>query len=282
MEKNVSFILKGFLSKVSQDEKKKLLECLSPQMQKAIDDVESPSFEIDSKKIFQNGLIDSVHYSWFIPLFNLYSPKESALLLKVLNPKTAASLKKVLKIQTDVSLTPLAKEFFKDFLLSSLIDKQATLLPLEFLPPSKLNQLLKLTKQQIVKLIDLLSLYELAFSLKKIVDTKLLNKINSYLSESEKSYLKKIKLSHTQIHFSKFNLEKMAEDQTFFKSTLHKGGILRLSIALSGESLDLIWYLCHYLDIGRGNILFKLCKKEKIKHASAAVANEILETLKIL
>ena len=43
---------------------------------------------------------------------------------------------------------------------------------------------------------------------------------------------------------------------------MHKKGLKRLAFSISNEHPDFIWYVCHHLDIGRGNALYKYCAKK--------------------
>ncbi len=72
-------------------------------------------------------------------------------------------------------------------------------------------------------------------------------------------------------------LDKWEGSREAFRHLLHRRGLARLGAALSGQDPDLVWYVCHQLDIGRGNTLFKLCLKESLPGISELIARQIEE-----
>jgi hypothetical protein len=265
------------------DKDKKLLKYLTDSEIKKINSLPAFSKEIDSKIFFKDSIIDSVHYSWFIPLLNIYSPQESSLFLSAMKPSYKKALKNLLNLEDlKDELNPILKEFLRSILLRSLLKKEEALLPIECLFDSKLNKLLLLTKNELIKLINLLSMYDLAKELKYLVEQKKVKKIYSYLLAQEKAFLKTIYNQIEPFTTQKIGIEKYSENKKKLRNILHMRGLMRLSFALSGESIDLIWYVCHYLDIGRGNYIFKKCKKEKVPNVSDIITAEIINIINFL
>ncbi len=283
MKPQVRIIVKGLLEKCSEKERNKLYNYLSEDELTKLDKTFPPSYEIDEKNFFHDGLIDTIHYSWFIPVLKIYPDKESSLFLLSMSPSYQEHLSKLLNINAQkIQLSKLAIGYFREILQQAILDKEESLLPIEYLPSSKLNILLTLSKKQLILLIDYLSMYDLALELKHIVETKTLKKIYSFLSEDEKSFLQKI-IKHNPFYpSSRMKLEHADISEKKFKTYLHKYGINRLSKALSGESMDLLWYICHYLDIGRGTALFKACAKDKISGVSEIITSHILQICKMI
>ena len=271
-------VFKKFLE--SYDKENKLLKYLTEGEIEKLKSLPSFAKKLESNKFTKESIIDTVHYSWFIPLLNIYSDEESSLFLLALKPSYRKSLLNLLNLkETKDEIHPTLIAFLKEILLRSLIKKEDALLPINCLFDSKLNILLTLGKNKLIKLIDLLSIYDLAKELKYIVEKKKLKKIFSYLKNHEKDFLKTI--LHYQEPFStqRINIEQYSDEKTKFRNLLHRCGLLRLSIALSGESIDLIWYVCHYLDIGRGNYIFKECKTKKIANISKTITEQILQII---
>lgn len=262
------------------DKEKKLLKYLTDTELKKLNSLPVFSKKIEPEMFFQDSIIDTVHYSWFIPLLNIYSHDEASLFLLAMKPSYKKALLNLLNLD-DINdeLHPTLKEFLRSILLRSLIKKEEALLPIECLFDSKLNVLLSLPKKDLIKLINLLSMYDLAKELKYIVEQKKLKKIYSYLQPQEKSFLKIIYHKAEPFTSQKINIDKYCENKKKLRNILHIRGLMRLSLALSGESIDLIWYVCHYLDIGRGNYIFKKCKKEKTPNVSDIITSEILEII---
>jgi hypothetical protein len=92
--------------------------------------------------------------------------------------------------------------------------------------------------------------------------------------------LLKIAAAHKE-HFTlaRMGLDRWDGSEESFRLLLHRRGIARLGVGLSGQDPDFIWTICHQLDIGRGNTLFKLCAKEPIHGVSDAVIRQIQELL---
>ena len=275
MKKQVIFklLLESF------DKQKNLLKYLTESEIEQINSLPKVPNKFDSKMFFQDTVINGVHYSWFIPFLNICSSQEASLFLQVMKPDYKKALKKLLNLE-DIKeeITPILKEFLQTILLRSLLKKEEALIPKEYLFDSKLNVLLALCKKDLIKVINLLSMYDLAKELKFVVEQKKLKKIYSYLDPQEKSFLKTIYNHNEGFASQKIMIEKY-DSKKKLRNILHMRGLMRFSLALSGESIDLIWYVCHYLDIGRGNYIFKKCKKEKTRNISNIITSEILKII---
>ena len=146
-------------------------------------------------------------------------------------------LKKTFKIhEQTITINELLGFFLKKTLLNYL---ETIVLPIPYLQKSLMTPLLFLSKKQLITLIDYLSLYDLAFELKHIVDKK------------EKS----------------------------LRLLMHKRGVFRFSIALSSQSKELIWHIIHRLDKGRGGMLQKCIKKEIASHIVDSVQASVIELI---
>lgn len=257
MSDSTKIVLKSFLVKAPPERQERLLMLLS-EKEKAL----VASIEVGEKGPV-SPLLEMVHWSWFIPTLKAYPEKEQLLFLSALESLSSENLRQELQVTGETK--PLSKSgalFFQQVLLSSLTGAHDRLLPVEFLPTSPLKQLLYLSKKQLTYLIDFLSLYDLAHELRQIVETKILKRIYSFLSEEERKFLKTA-MAHKELHPPpRIGLDKWEGSKEAFRHLLHKRGLTRLGAALSGQHPDLVWYVCHRLDIGRGNALFKLSAKE--------------------
>ena len=271
-------IFKKFLQ--TYDRENKLINYLTTSEIEKLKSLPPFIKNLGENKFLKESIIDAVHYSWFIPLLNIYSENEASLFLVCLKPSYRKSLTKLLDLkEIPNNIHPTLKKFLKEILLRSLLKKEDALLPIDSLYESKLNMLLTLGKNKLIKLIDLLSIYDLVKELKFIVEKKKLKKIYSYLKDDEKTFLKTILHYKEPFATQRINIEKFASDKIKFRNLLHRCGLLRLSLALSGESIDLIWYVCHYLDIGRGNFIFKECKTKKVSDISKTITEQILKII---
>lgn len=270
-------VLKAFLSGLPEEKQSRLLQFLSDAERARLEQIPS----IEKRESFR-PILEIVHWSWFIPTLKTYSEREQRLFLKGL-PSSARE-----NLQTELTLSPtedgeiissIAISFLRQVLLNSLTGAHDRLLPVEFLPPSPLKPLLSLSKKELIRLIDFLSLRDLSSEMRQIVETKILKRIYSFLSKEERELLQKIMVHPEPFYLPRLNLDKWEGDRETFRHLLHRRGLARLGLALSGQDPDLIWYLCHQLDIGRGNALFKLCDKEPAPAVSEQMIQQIKEFL---
>jgi hypothetical protein len=277
---NRTLVLKAFLSRFPA-EKSRALERFLPEAERLFLE-KLPAFteEIRAETFANSSLVEKVHWSWFLPTLETYSDTEQKLFLSSVSSQAAKNLAKALKISLPTSgITEASRSFLRQILIQSLTGPEDRLLPAAYLPPSALSPLLHSSKRELIRLIDSLAIYDLAAELRQIVETKILKKIYSFLSEGEKKFLK-IASAHKE-HFvlNRMGLSAWDGTEESLRTLLHKRGLARLGAALSGQHPDLVWILCHQLDIGRGNALFKLCAKEPIPGVSEAIIRQITELL---
>ncbi len=251
-------VLKAILSKSPERD---LTRFLSESERKALDEL--PDFTEEFKAEGAH-LLTKVHWSWFLPTLKSYSESEQKLFLASLDPYAAKNLARTLILSSNgTEPTQIARNYLRKVLLDSLKGPHDRLLPLEYLPPTPLNRLLSLSKKELTRIIDLLSIHDLALELRQIVETKILKRIYSLLSEEEKNLLKQLMTHKDAFSLGKIGLDRWDGSEETLRTILHKRGILRLGAGLSGQDPDLVWYICHQLDIGRGAALHKACAREK-------------------
>jgi hypothetical protein len=275
---NSEWVLKAILNRYPAVSRESL-ERFLPKTEKArLDAMPSTNLETD---VEEPPLLERVHWSWLLPMLESLSLRDQKLLLSALPSHTKENLCRELKIKTlpKEELSKSFQEFAAQTLTDSLTGEPVELLPVYFLPPTPLSRLLHLDKQKLVQLIDSLALNDLAWELRQIVETKILKKIYSFLSEEEKKSLKKAASIQKPFAVSRLPLEKWNGTEKSFRLLLHKRGLARLGAALSTQHRDFIWYVCHQLDIGRGKALEKLSKSESAKGTSLMIIHQIEELL---
>lgn len=273
-------VLKAFLSRCPPDRSKALERFLPEAERLFLEKLPAFAEEPFPETLNQGGMLEKVHWSWFLPTLETYPPAEQKLFLSSVDPHAAKALAKTLHISPPAdSISETARSFFRQLLLQSLTGPENRLLPANYLPPSPLSPLLDLTKKDLIRLIDSLSIYDLASELRQIVETKILKKIYSFLSEDERKFLKVVSAHPEHFALTRTGLSAWDGTEESFRTLLHRRGLARLGAALSGQHPDLIWTLCHQLDIGRGNALFKLCAKEAIHGVSDAIIRQITDLL---
>ena len=273
-------VLKAFLSRC-EPAKREALERFLP---------ETKRHQLEKLPIFSQGLhldqfssgnvLEKVHWSWFLPTLKTYPETEQKLFLSALDAYAAKNLAKTLTLASNgQEMSGIGRAFLRKTLLNSLLGPEDRLLPIDYLPPSELNNLLNLSKKELTRLIDLLSLHDLAAELRQIVETKILKKIYSLLSEEERHFLKPAMAYKDPFVLGKLGLDKWDGSEESLRTLLHKRGISRLGAALSGQEADFIWYVCHQLDIGRGSALHKACAKKPIHGVTDAIIRQVKELL---
>lgn len=235
------------------------------------------STDLTSLVRYKSDIFEKWHYSWIFQMMEPLDPKakEAVLLLvKGANKKKLADLFKI-PIR-NLEWPPLLKKFAEAEIISLVNYDPVT--PIAYLPESRFNQLLEQPKEHLVKMIDFLGLYDLAHEIKHIVGKKTLTDIYSCLTQEQQLFLRQCLHAKDQVMTPKLYLETWNGDKKTLIQLLHRRGIARLAIALSGQHPDLIWHLAHALDIGRGTLLMKQVQSEKIGALSDAVILQ-LETV---
>jgi hypothetical protein len=279
MSQKPEMVLKAYLSRCPPAERSALERFLSPKEQKQLEQL--PTFDAESEDKWDTGT--RIHWSWFLQTLKTYPLRDQKLFLSALDPHAAQQLKASLNIKTPPEpLTEMGKTFLQEQLSISLTEEQ--ILPAPFLPASPLNVLVSLGKKELIRLINLLSLYDLSAELRQIVETKILKKIYSFLSKEHQAFLKTISAQVSETHlFPRMGLDRNWDGtKESLEVLLHRRGLVRLGVALSGSHPDLIWTICHHLDIGRGGSLFKLCGKEPVPGISEIATQQVMECLHVL
>lgn len=273
-------VLKAFLSQC-EPHKRGLLEQFLPEKEReTLEHLPTVSQEVTPEKFRHRDLLETVHWSWFLPTLKTYSEVEQKFFLSALPNHAAKNLAKELLISSDwEELTEVAKAYLRHLLIQSLLGPEDRLLPPEYIPDSPLKPLIGKSKKELTRIIDSLSLYDLAADLRQIVETKILKKIYSLLTEEEKQFLKTAMAYKEHFVLARMGLDRWDGSEETFRNLLHRKGLARFATALSGQDPDLIWTVCHQLDIGRGNALFKLCTKEPVHGVSDGIIKQIVELL---
>lgn len=271
-------VLKAILNQFEPESKQALLRFVSEKEKEEIERAPNLEGALTLESFSGDLILDKVHWSWFLPALKLYPEAEQKLFLSSLSGRSEKNLAKALTLSVKgegVSL--IGKDYLRKTLLDSL--NGSKILPQHHLPKTKLEKLLSFSKKELTQLIDRLSLYDLSMELRQIVETKILKKIYSLLTEEEKTFLKTIGAHKDPFALGRLGIEKWDGSEESLRTLLHKRGLARFGAGLSGQDPDFIWYICHGLDIGRGSVLYKLCLEEPIPGVTEVVMNQIEENL---
>ncbi len=279
MNQSAAIILKTLI--LGTGRKDALLRFLPSSERDLLDKLGKVSKNVQIEDFENADLLESVHWSWFLPTLKTYREDAQEMFISALDFQSAKNLTHELHLPLPNSNINISfKNYLRKVLASSLLGPIDQLLPKHYLPQTSIQNLLHLSKLQLTKIIQMLSLYDLAIELRQIVETKILKKIYSLLTEEEKKFLKKIMHLPDPYTQTRIPIDRWIKKEEAFRLTLHKKGLTRFALGLSGKHPDFVWYICHQLDIGRGSALFKLCQKEPIPHVTDAIERQIEELLK--
>ncbi len=274
MKPSSQVLLKAFFNKYAPEKEEYFSRFFPEQLQKSLG-TSSENLSLNPSYFLVENLFLKVHYSWFLPTLNSYE-KDIPLFLAALPEEIGKNLQKTLGIKPLSSLTPRGALFLKHHLIHSLLGEKENLLPPEYISSSILSPLLGFSKKRLVRLIDYLSLYDLAYEIKHIVDTKLLKQINQCLKDPLKAFLQKLL---PQTEGERIPLQNWDGSKRSFYVLLHRKGLKKLALLLNKEQEALIWYVAHTLDIGRGSSLLKLCEKKVTANLAPAIMRGLQELL---
>lgn len=221
----------------------------------------------------KNDFLNFCHYSWLQETFEKLEPLERTLCLSALPEDKKSKLSTILKEGAQPLPTPFGKRFLLQRFLKRLPD--TPLIPLAYLKESPAKRLLALKKEQLVTLIDFLGLYDLAHEVRKTVATKQLKSIYKSLSPSSQQFLRNILHQKDRLTPSPMHLETWEGEAKDLFRHLHRAGLKRLAIALSGQDPNLIGYFVHKLDKGRGAILQKWILPSEVPTQTGAAWQQI-------
>ena len=277
----VDTVLKAILGQVEPEKRNALVQFLPEKEREILEKLPIASGPIDFDASIHYAVLEKVHWSWFLTTLKSYSENEQKLFLPSLNQHAAKNLARALTLSlSGTDLTGIARTYFRNVLLDSLLGRGHRLLPPQLLPATHLIRLLELNKKELTRIIDLLSIHDLSTELRQIVETKTLKKIYALLSVEEKELLKRaMNQKKDLLNLGKIGLERWDSSEESLRILLHRRALQRFGAGLSGENLDFIWYVCHQLDIGRGTALHKACHKEAIPGVTEVIQKQIIELL---
>lgn len=271
---------KMFLSSAPDERKQRLLRFLSEEETLRLRELPDLAATPDQEAWTFQSLVDSIHWSWLIAPLKAYSNHEQKLFLASLDPSLSEPIAKSLHLFGSLpSISQTAKNYFRSCLENSLLTDEKALLPMQYLAENPLSELLKCSKKQLMHLVDLLSLQDLAAEIRHIVETKTLKKIYSFLTKEEQKRLKEISSQKDLFPTKRLSLGRWDGTEESLRLLLHKRGLARLGLALSGQDPQFVWYLIHQFDIGRA-ALIQLALKKAPDERSESICQEIKELIR--
>ncbi len=277
-----SIVCKAFLQKCPQEKRERFLRFLPQQKQAELQELPSSFYKDPTRGIApEEEYLKKLHFSWFTPLFRTFSESEVRIFLSALMTEQIEGLKKLLLFSNHgAALTPFSRPFVQKTLWHMIQEK--SLLPIECLPDSPLNQLLELHHNELVSLIDLLGIHDLSLVVKQIIDKTKLQHIHAALTSSEYAFLNTLLLKKEVLSFKPFSLEKWDGKPASLRALIQKRGMNRLAKALYSSENSLLWHVSHILDMPRGELLSSLATPLDGPRAKEILIGQVVELFPLL
>lgn len=225
-------------------------------------------------------LLQRIHYTWLSPLVKKVPNSIKPLIFKTLPVHQSAKLGK-LDILNAIAPLPKALETYLKKTTNQIV-QEWNVLPVEFLPQSFFKQFIYWSKAELVEFIDFLGLYDLANEVRHMIEKNSVNQVYNCLSPKKRLYLKFCLNQKEKLISSKLGLKGWDGSQAKLEALLHQRGLLRLGKSLCGQHPDLMWYIVHILDVGRGNILQKYYSSSIIPKVTPVLMQQASDLIKFL
>lgn len=227
--------------------------------------------------------IQHIHYSWIAPTIARMDPKWQELTVASLPTISSRGCSRMLGINIPDSPPP---KIVRSLLLSRLSTQyaeEANRPPLALLnAAAPISDLLAMKKGELVQLIDLFAMQDVAEDIRNIVDKKKLKNLYHHLSKRSQEYLKICLHQKDKSGAPKLGLERWDGDPDALHKLLHLRGLTRLGRALSGTAEDLFWHLTQKLDTGRAKVLKKHYQPEATPDVTANLQKHLVVLIDFL
>jgi hypothetical protein len=273
----------ALLEQISQDERESLISFLSPSARSVLS--ASIPTDLNVHEHYPNPALqlEPIHPSWFAPFLRQLTEKDIRLFLAALKESQADALRRILRVNNYApQLKEPGKEFLQYWIWHSLSQDAEDLLPISCLPFSKMHPLLACSHKELLVLMEYLGLYDLAYDVRRIIDTAKIKQIYACFSPEEITYLKKLAHVKNPVIFPSMGLQSWDGDAQFLKKAVLQRGVNRLAKATYEEHPSFLWHLVHHLDEEQGLLLKKLCTPLNHPSAIAALQEQILATLDLM
>ncbi|HEY2811555.1 MAG TPA: hypothetical protein VGJ00_09240 [Rhabdochlamydiaceae bacterium] len=282
MDKSSAAVCTAFLHTLLPKQQRALLKHLPANEDRQFSQAQHFFGDATSEMPAPEEELSHVHFSWFAPFLRSLPESDIKLFLGSLTEDQQKGLKGTLLFSNQIpALSEVGKLYLKRQLFSSLIG-QEDLLPLCCLLNTPITALLSMDHEELLDLIDLLSMHDLASEIRQIIDTSKLKRIYAILSPAQINFLKTLIYRKEPVVFKKLELTKWDGRTEVLKSTLEQRGINRLAKALNSEQPSLLWYIAHRLDIDKGQQLIKLCTPLDHPQAALLLSEQVVHLIHAL
>jgi len=282
MDKSSAAVCYAFLEKIPPEQRHALLKHLPENEAKAFSARQNFPKDMTAGIVPLEEELNQVHSSWLAPFLRSLPEGDVKIFLGCLTEKQQNGLKQSLLFSNHIpTITELGKQFLRRQLFSSLVG-QEDLLPISCLPDVPINALLTMSYEELLSLIDLLSMHDLSVEIRQIIDTTKLKRIYALLTQAQTNFLKTLMYRKEPVVFKKLELTKWDGRTETLISTLEQRGINRLAKALYKEDPSLLWFISHRLDTDRAALLIKLCTPLDHPRAAFLLSEQVTDLIQSL
>lgn len=283
MQKQGWTMLRILLNDFHQAVPEAMLKCLPAETSRAVISQEVGQGKPALAIAYPQDLIQKIHYSWILPAIQRLPAALQTVLITALPSSQAKKVQSRLAIPITETTQPLSKPV-QSFLLKMIYSQiqHKTILPIPFLPKTSLTYLADFNKNQLVEIIDLLSMYDLAEEVRYIIDKKRIQTLFASLSHKQRQFLHICVHQTDRVIATRLNLEGWDGETNSLQNMLHRRGLLRLGKALSGQHPDLIWHISHTLDIKRGHLLAASFSPQASPNITSLLVQQITNLMNFL
>lgn len=259
-----------------------LVQCLPEDDAKAVLAQEINTDNVSEAVLQSQQMINRIHYSWLVPAIQKLPKALHQSVLPLISKDQAEKLAQLLHLSS-TNIKPLSQPV-RTFLSAKLFDLMGhpSVLPVAYLPHTALTTLANMNKPQLLEIIDLLGIYDLAEEVRHIIDQKRIKQIFSCLNTKKKQFLGLCLHQKEKMSSSRMRLDQWDGECEKLDSLLHRRGMTRLGKALSGQHPDLLWHISHTLDTGRGNLLTSTYSSAAIQGVTPILAQQVLNVINFI
>lgn len=271
--------LKAGLNRTSPKRKEAFLSHLNKKMREALNAVPLDFYKDPLQNLTPlEHYLDQIHVSWLTPYLRSLTENDIRFFVSALGDLKRQEVKKSLLFSNHLhNLKAKTKHFLQEQLFTKIKANQKELLPYECLPAHPLNILLELNSEELVDLINLAGLTDVAYDLKYIIDTTKLKQIQSALSQRQQDFIKSLSQQKENIAFKRLGLDKWEGDIPLLNRLIHQRGLNRFAKALYGQDPSLLWYILHKLDVSQAALFQQLCTDLKHPQGHASLIKQIAD-----
>lgn len=271
-------VLKTLFNRYDADIQEKLLKFLPPESKTKLMETNVQSSNLLPLLYQHQDTLERMHYSWIKPLLQHFPEQLVPLLINSLKYEQALGFKS--HLNSEMELPQTIKFFFQNqlYTLIDVIHRQ----PLELLPVTEMTPLAYMDKQDLMNIFDFLGLYDLSSEVRRIVNNAHLKNIYACLTPKQFHYLKFCMHQKEKLITPSLGIDHSKQDCPKLKQLIHRRGLLRLAKAMCGQPKDLVWYIAHVLDTGRGKVLMDHYKENEIPGITSSLKLQLINVMNFL